>query len=100
MKACLLVLAYLVAATIAPQDTALDAKFDQELPALISTYKTLHAAPELSSRRPGQDGPESLFSSPSGLTKQRSASVSSLPWIASQKASPSPAGFPRIARPS
>src|SRR6202047_2196375 len=48
MKACFLVLAYLLVATIAPQNTALDAKVDQELPSLVSTYKALHAAPELS----------------------------------------------------
>src|ERR1700681_3868108 len=48
MKACFLVLAYLLVATIAPQNTALDVKVDQELPALVSTYKALHAAPELS----------------------------------------------------
>src|SRR6202043_2018092 len=38
----------LVVPIAAPQNTALDAKVDQELPALVSTYKALHAAPELS----------------------------------------------------
>src|ERR1700686_3435875 len=38
----------LVVPIAAPQNPALDAKVDQELPALVSTYKALHAAPELS----------------------------------------------------
>src|ERR1700730_13279423 len=38
----------LVVPIAAPQNPALDAKVDQELPSLVSTYKTLHAAPELS----------------------------------------------------
>ena len=49
MRACFLALAYLLAAIIAAaQSPALDSKVDQELPALVSTYKALHAAPELS----------------------------------------------------
>lgn len=32
----------------APQERNLDARIDQELPGLLSTYKTLHQAPELS----------------------------------------------------
>src|SRR3984893_3069373 len=38
----------LVVPIAAPQNPALDAKVDQELPSLVSTYKALHAAPELS----------------------------------------------------
>src|ERR1700675_1871991 len=49
MRACFLALVYLLAATIAPaQSPALDSKVDQELPSLVSNYKALHAAPELS----------------------------------------------------
>jgi amidohydrolase len=53
MRACFLALAssLAVAGTLqvaAAQGPALDAQLDQELPALVSTYKTLHAAPELS----------------------------------------------------
>jgi amidohydrolase len=49
MRACFLVLACLLAATFAAaQNPALDSKVDRELPGLLSTYKTLHAAPELS----------------------------------------------------
>jgi hippurate hydrolase len=53
MKACFLALAFslVMAATLqvaAAQSPALDAKVDQELPQLVSTYKTLHVAPELS----------------------------------------------------
>src|ERR1700747_2307781 len=49
MRACFLALASaLVAASAAAQNPAIDAKDDQELPSLVSTYKALHAAPELS----------------------------------------------------
>jgi amidohydrolase len=50
MRACFLALACLLvaAANISAQSPALDAKVDQELPSLVSTYKALHAAPELS----------------------------------------------------
>ena len=49
MRACFLALAYLLVAVIAAaQSPALDSKVDQELPSLVSTYKALHAAPELS----------------------------------------------------
>ena len=53
MRVCFLALAsfLVMAATLqvaAAQSPALDAKVDQELPELVSTYKTLHAAPELS----------------------------------------------------
>jgi amidohydrolase len=49
MRACFLALAYLLATTFAAaQNPSLDAKVDQELPGLVSTYKALHAAPELS----------------------------------------------------
>src|ERR1700732_83663 len=53
MRACFLALAssLVIAATLqvaAAQSPALDAKLDQELPSLVSTYKALHAAPELS----------------------------------------------------
>ena len=49
MRACFLALLYLLAATIAAaQSPALDSKIDQELPRLVSNYKALHAAPELS----------------------------------------------------
>jgi amidohydrolase len=49
MRACFVALAYLLTAIIvAAQSSALDSKVDQELPSLVSTYKALHAAPELS----------------------------------------------------
>jgi len=49
MRACFLALAcLLIAAAAAAQNSALDAKVDQELPSLVATYKALHAAPELS----------------------------------------------------
>src|SRR6202047_1394394 len=53
MRACFLALAssLVIAATLqvaAAQSPALDAKVDQELPGLVSTYKAVHAAPELS----------------------------------------------------
>jgi len=49
MRACFLAFVYLSAAAIAAaQSLALDSKVDQELPGLVSTYKALHAAPELS----------------------------------------------------
>jgi amidohydrolase len=53
MRACFLALASsaVIAGTLqvaAAQGPALDAQLDQELPALVATYKTLHAAPELS----------------------------------------------------
>ena len=49
MRACFLASLYLLAAAIsAAQNPALDSKVDQELPGLVSTYKALHAAPELS----------------------------------------------------
>jgi hippurate hydrolase len=49
MRACFIVLASALAVPIgAAQSPALDAKIDQELPSLVSTYKALHAAPELS----------------------------------------------------
>jgi hippurate hydrolase len=49
MRACLVILAYLLTAIIvAAQSPALDSKVNQELPSLVSTYKALHAAPELS----------------------------------------------------
>ena len=53
MKACFLSLALslAIAATAhvaAAQNPAIDAKVDQELPSLVSTYKALHASPELS----------------------------------------------------
>ncbi|HXN51600.1 MAG TPA: amidohydrolase [Candidatus Acidoferrum sp.] len=49
MRACFLALAFLfIAAVAAAQSPALDARIDQELPSLVSTYKALHAAPELS----------------------------------------------------
>jgi hippurate hydrolase len=49
MRVCFFVLPCLLAATFATaQNPALDAKVDQELPSLVSTYKALHAAPELS----------------------------------------------------
>jgi amidohydrolase len=38
----------LLASGAAPQQPKLDAALDQELPSLVSTYKALHAAPELS----------------------------------------------------
>jgi amidohydrolase len=49
MRACFLALASLLIASVAAaQNPALDARVDQELPSLVSTYKALHAAPELS----------------------------------------------------
>jgi amidohydrolase len=49
MRACFLALASVLAATsAAAQNPAIDAKVDQELPSLVSTYEALHAAPELS----------------------------------------------------
>lgn len=49
MRACFLALvSALVVPIAAAQNPALDAKVDQELPSLVSTYKALHAAPELS----------------------------------------------------
>jgi amidohydrolase len=49
MRACFLALASSLATTVAAaQSPALDARVDQELPSLVSTYKALHAAPELS----------------------------------------------------
>ena len=49
MRSCFLVLAsLLVASAAAAQSPALDARVDHELPSLVSTYKSLHAAPELS----------------------------------------------------
>jgi len=51
MRACFLALASLLIASVAAaQSPALDARVDQELPSLVSTYKALHAAPELSHR--------------------------------------------------
>jgi metal-dependent amidase/aminoacylase/carboxypeptidase family protein len=38
----------LLASGAASQQPKLDAALDQELPSLVSTYKALHAAPELS----------------------------------------------------
>jgi hippurate hydrolase len=49
MRVCFLALASaLVASVAAAQSPALDSRIDQELPSLVSTYKTLHASPELS----------------------------------------------------
>jgi amidohydrolase len=49
MRACFLALACTLFATaITAQNSPLDSKVDQELPALVATYKSLHAAPELS----------------------------------------------------
>ena len=49
MRLYLLALSSLfAAANLSAQNAALDAKVDQELPSLVSTYKALHAAPELS----------------------------------------------------
>jgi len=49
MRASFLALASaLAASSAAAQNPAIDAKVDQELPSLVSTYKALHAAPELS----------------------------------------------------
>jgi hippurate hydrolase len=49
MRACFFVLASLLIVHIAAaQSPSLDARVDQELPSLVSTYKALHAAPELS----------------------------------------------------
>src|SRR5260370_32188955 len=49
MRACFLALASLLIASVAAaQSPALDARVDQELPSLVSTYKALHTAPELS----------------------------------------------------
>jgi amidohydrolase len=41
-------LCFLVATAVSAQQTKLDTMIDQQLPSLVSTYKTLHAAPELS----------------------------------------------------
>jgi len=49
MRSRILALASLLAAaSLSAQNSALDAKVDQELPSLVTTYKALHAAPELS----------------------------------------------------
>ncbi len=49
MRACFLTLAsLLIASFAAAQSPALDARVDQELPSLVSTYEALHGAPELS----------------------------------------------------
>jgi len=49
MRACFLAVSFaLIASVAAAQNPALDSRIDQELPSLVSTYKTLHAAPELS----------------------------------------------------
>jgi len=49
MRACFLALASaLIASVAAAQSPALDSRIDQELSSLVSTYKTLHASPELS----------------------------------------------------
>src|SRR6266404_9030338 len=49
MRAFFLALASaLIASVAAAQSPALDSRIDQELPSLVSTYKTLHASPELS----------------------------------------------------
>ena len=49
MRASFLALASaLIASVAAAQSPALDSRIDQELPSLVSTYKTLHASPELS----------------------------------------------------
>jgi len=49
MRPSFLALACLLAASLsAAQGSSLDAQVDRELPSLVSTYKTLHAAPELS----------------------------------------------------
>src|SRR6266446_715845 len=49
MRSCFLALASLLIASVAAaQSPALDSRIDQELPSLVSTYKTLHASPELS----------------------------------------------------
>jgi len=49
MKVCFLALAFACFAVVAAaQNSPLDSKVDQELPALVATYKSLHAAPELS----------------------------------------------------
>jgi len=49
MRPSFLALACLLAVSLsAAQGSSLDAQVDRELPSLVSTYKTLHAAPELS----------------------------------------------------
>jgi hippurate hydrolase len=49
MRVCFVAVASLLSASaIAAQSPALDARVEQELPSLVSTYKMLHAAPELS----------------------------------------------------
>jgi hippurate hydrolase len=48
MRVRFLAFACVAGAVARAQGPALDPKVDQELPALVSTYKTLHAAPELS----------------------------------------------------
>src|SRR5260370_15835595 len=59
MRACFLTLAsLLIASFAAAQSPALDAAVDQELPSLVSTYKELHAAPELSHH---EDKPAALL---------------------------------------
>lgn len=48
-EVCLIMLAMVSVAAVAPaQDTKLDAMIEEEVPALVATYKELHAAPELS----------------------------------------------------
>lgn len=46
-KICFVVFIFVLCATNAPAQT-LDARIERDLPSLITTYKTLHAAPELS----------------------------------------------------
>lgn len=46
---CLVVLELFCPAAIAPaQEHSLDARIDQELPGLVTAYKSLYQAPELS----------------------------------------------------
>ena len=47
-RICLLIVLGIALATTASAQQPLDAMIDRELPSLVSTYKTLHATPELS----------------------------------------------------
>jgi hippurate hydrolase len=46
-KICFVVFAVILCGVHAPAQT-LDARIERDLPSLVTTYKTLHAAPELS----------------------------------------------------
>ena len=50
IRICLLSFIFLLLATVAQAQQTLDARLDRDIASLVETYKTLHAAPELSHR--------------------------------------------------